>query len=174
MSAFHAGAITCASAVGAIFMKTIGTRILRRYGFRSVLIWNAVLAGLALSSYGLFMPSTPTALMVAIVLLGGFFPSMQFTCLNSMAYADLDSADVSRATSLASVAQQISLGLGVTIGGLVVHFSSHLQGHTSIVAADFWPAFIIIGLFSVASIPFNRKLAPDAGAAMTGHKQGAL
>ncbi len=170
MSAFHAGAITCASAVGAIFMKTIGTGILRRYGFRSVLIWNAVLAGLALSSYGLFTPSTSTTVMVAVVLLGGFFPSMQFTCLNSMAYADLEDTDVSRATSLASVVQQISLGLGVTIGGLTVHFSSQLQGHSTIVAADFWPAFIVIGLFSVASIPFTRKLAPDAGAIMTGHK----
>ncbi|WP_442782889.1 MFS transporter [Collimonas fungivorans] len=170
MNAFHAGTITCASAFGAIFMKAIGTSVLRRYGFRSVLIWNAVLAGLALASYGLFTPTTPYLVMMAVVLLGGFFPSMQFTCLNTMAYADLDSADVSRATSLASVVQQISLGLGVTIGGLAVHLSSRLQGHSTIVAADFWPAFIVIGLFSLASIPVTRRLPLNAGSALTGHK----
>jgi fucose permease len=170
MSAFHAGTITCASAFGAIFMKTIGTAVLRRFGFRSVLAWNAVLSGLALASYGLFTPDTPYLVMMAVVLLGGFFPSMQFTCLNTMTYADLDSADVSRGTSLASVVQQISLGLGVTIGGLAVSLSNRLQGHPTIVAADFWPAFIVIGLFSIASVPVTRRLPRDAGALMTGHR----
>ena len=170
MNAFHAGTITCASAFGAIFMKAIGTSILRRFGFRSVLIWNAVLAGLALASYGLFTPTTPYLVMMAVVLLGGFFPSMQFTCLNTIAYADLDRADVSRATSLASVVQQLSLGLGVTIAGLAVHLSNRLQGHSTIVAADFWPAFVAIGLFSVASIPVTLRLPRDAGALLTGHK----
>ena len=170
MNAFHAGTITCASAVGAIFMKTIGASVLRRFGFRSVLAWNAVLAGFALASYGLFTPSTPYLVMIAVVLLGGFFPSMQFTCLNTMAYADLDSADVSRATSLASVVQQISLGLGVTIGGLAVLLSNRLQGHPTIVAGDFWPAFIVIGLFSIASVPLTLRLPRDAGALLTGHK----
>ncbi|MEB0163951.1 MFS transporter [Glaciimonas sp. CA11.2] len=169
MTAFHAGTITCASAFGAIFMKAIGGSVLRRFGFRSVLIWNAFLAALALASYGLFTPTTPYLVMVAVVLLGGFFPSMQFTCFNSMAYADLDSADVSRATSLSSVVQQISLGLGVTIGGLAIIFSSRLQGHATVVAADFWPAFIVIALFSLASIPIARRLPLDAGSALTGH-----
>lgn len=169
MTAFHAGTITCASAFGAIFMKAIGGSVLRRFGFRSVLIWNAFLAALALASYGLFTPTTPYLVMVAVVLLGGFFPSMQFTCFNSMAYADLDSADVSRATSLSSVVQQISLGLGVTIGGLAIIFSSRLQGHATVVAADFWPAFIVIALFSLASIPIARRLPLDAGNALTGH-----
>ena len=169
MSAFHAGTITCASAFGAIFMKAIGTSVLRRFGFRSVLIWNALLAALALASYGLFTPTTPYLVMMVVVLLGGFFPSMQFTCFNSMAYADLDGADVSRATSLSSVVQQISLGLGVTIGGLAIIFSSRIQGHATVVAADFWPAFIVIALFSLASIPLARRLPLDAGAALTGH-----
>ncbi|WP_395823560.1 hypothetical protein [Collimonas sp.] len=87
-----------------------------------------------------------------------------------MAYADLDSADVSRATSLASVVQQISLGLGVTIGGLAVHLSSRWQGHETLVAGHFWPAFVVIGVFSMASIPVTRRLPLNAGAALTGHK----
>jgi predicted MFS family arabinose efflux permease len=151
-------------------MKTIGTAILRRFGFRAVLSWNAVLSGLALASYGLFTPDTPYLVMMAVVLLGGFFPSMQFTCLNVIAYADLESDDVSRATSLASVVQQLALGLGVTIGGLTVVLSNRLQGHAAIVAADFWPAFVVIGLFAIASVPATLRLPRDAGALLTGHK----
>ncbi|HEY4074024.1 MAG TPA: MFS transporter [Herbaspirillum sp.] len=174
MSAFHAGTITCASAFGAMFMKAIASRVLRRFGFRTVLTWNAALSALALASYGLFTPDTPYLIMLAVVLIGGFLPSIQFTGFNSLAYADLDNADVSNATSMASVVQQISLGVGVTISALVVTFSSRLQGHTSIEANDFWPAFITIGLFSMASIPLVRRMAKDAGSVLSGHKSADI
>ncbi|RXZ36721.1 DHA2 family efflux MFS transporter permease subunit [Oxalobacteraceae bacterium CAVE-383] len=170
MSAFHSGTITCASAVGAMFMKTIVTHILRRFGFRTALLWNAVLSGLALATYGLFTPSTPYLVMLIVVLIGGFLPSLQFTCFNTLAYADLDKDDVSNATSIASVVQQISLGIGVTVSALAVTFASRLQDHPKIVSTDFWPAFIVVGLFSIASIPLTRRLSRNAGAALTGHK----
>ena len=58
----------------------------------------------------------------------------------------------------------------MTVSALVVSVASHLQGHPKIVAADFWPAFIVVGLFSIASIPMTRRLPKDAGASLTGHK----
>ena len=166
MNAFESGTITCASAFGAMFMKSIGPRVLRRYGFRNVLMVNAVLAGLAIASYGLFTSAMPHLLLLAIVALGGFFPSLQFTCLNSVVYADIVSADAGRATSFASVVQQLSLGLGVIVAGITLQASNHIQGHTHIEMADFWPAFVLLGLFSVASILITRRLPADAGHAM--------
>lgn len=163
MSAFESGSITCASAFGGLFMKSIASPVLGRFGYRTVLIFNAVLAGMAIAACGIFSATTPHWAMLAVVLLGGFFPSLQFTCLNSIAYADIPSQDVSRATSLASVIQQLSLGLGVTIAGLTLQLSHYVQGHAQIVNSDFWPAFLTVGLFSVASIPLTRRLAPDAG-----------
>nr|WP_255458755.1 MULTISPECIES: MFS transporter [unclassified Herbaspirillum] len=164
LNPFEAGTVTCASAFGAMFMKALASTVLRRYGFRKVLMFNAVLAGMAIASYGLFTSGTPYLMMMAVVLLGGFFPSLQFTCLNSIAYADISSRDAGRATSLASVVQQLSLGMGVTIAGLVLQISNHLQGHPHIVEADFWPAFLVIGLFSVASVPVTSRLPRNAGA----------
>ncbi|GGP23409.1 MFS transporter [Silvimonas iriomotensis] len=166
MSAFHSGMITCASAFGALFMKSIGPRVLKRYGFRSVLMINALLAGLALASFGLFTSSMPVWLILTIVVLGGFFPSLQFTCLNSIVYADIRSEDAGRATSLASVVQQLSLGLGVIIAGMTLQLSNHLQGHAHITEADFWPAFVVVGFFSILSIPVTSRLPHDAGAEM--------
>ncbi len=163
MSAFLSGSITCASAFGSIFMKAIVSRVLRRYGFRQVLIVNAALAGLSIAAYACFVPGTPHWVIWAVVLLGGVFPSLQFSGLNSLAYADIATRDVGRATSVASVIQQVSLGLGVTIAGIVLQISHRLQGHTTIVWSDFWPAFIVVGLFSVASIPVTMRLPADAG-----------
>ena len=75
------------------------------------------------------------------MLVGGIFPALQFTSLNSMIYADISPRDAGRATSLGSVVQQMSLGLGVTVAGLVLHISHWLQGHQKMMWSDFWPAF---------------------------------
>ncbi|PLZ04321.1 MFS transporter [Burkholderia sp. WAC0059] len=164
MTAFLSGSITCASAFGSMFMKTIASRVLRSFGFRRVLIVNAVLAGAAIAVCGTFHPGMSRWLIWGIVLLGGFFPSLQFTSLNSLAYADIPSRDIGRATSVASVIQQVSLGLGVTIAGLALQASHRLQGHATIVWSDFWPAFLVVGLFCAASIPVTSRLPASAGA----------
>ncbi|WP_028224303.1 MFS transporter [Paraburkholderia ferrariae] len=163
MTAFLSGSITCASAFGSIFMKTIVSRVLGRFGFRRTLIVNAVLAGTSIAVCGLFFPGMPHWVIWLVVLFGGLFPSLQFTGLNSLAYADIPTRDIGRATSVASVIQQVSLGLGVTIAGIVLQISHKLQGHPTIVWSDFWPAFLVVGLFSVASIPVTMRLPANAG-----------
>ncbi len=105
MTAFKSGAITCASAFGGMFMRSLASRVLRRFGFRQTLFYNAVLSGIAIAACGAFFPGTPTWIIWAVVLLGGFFPALQFTNLNSLAYAEIETHDVGRATSLASFVQ---------------------------------------------------------------------
>lgn len=163
MTAFEAGSITCASAFGALFMKVIAMRTLRRFGFRSVLMVNAVFAGIAIAACGLFYPGMSRWVIWVIVLFGGFFPSLQFTSLNALAYADIENRDVGKATGLGSVIQQMSLGLGVTIAGIVLQVSHVLQGHAEIVWSDFWPAFLVLGLFSLGSIPITARMPLGAG-----------
>ncbi len=167
MNPFESGLITCASAFGALFMKALASGVLRRYGFRSVLMVNAVLAGISIAVFGLFSVNTPYVVMFIIVLLGGFFPSLQFTCLNALAYADIKDRDAGSATSLASVVQQLSLGIGVVIAGLVIQLTNYVNGHETLMESDFSPAFLIIGLFSVLSVPMLRKLPENAGTDMT-------
>ncbi len=72
---------------------------------------------------GMFYPGKPTWVIWAVVLLGRFFPALQFTSLNSLTYADIERHDVGRATSLGSFIQQVSLGLGVTVGGIALQIS---------------------------------------------------
>jgi len=166
-NAFSAGLVTCASAIGAISMKTLAGPLLQRFGYRSVLLYNAVLSGMVIASYGLFTIHTPLWLMLSAVLFGGLFPSLQFTSLNTIVYADIEADQVSRATSLASVVQQLSLGMGVTIAGMALELSNWWQGHAHIEASDFWPAFLLLGLFSAASVLPTRRLPANAGRTLT-------
>lgn len=168
LSPFQSGLLTCASAIGALFMKTMTMRILKQVGFRSVLIFNAALGSLSVAAFGLFTPTTPHLALMAVVLIGGCIRSLQFTSLNAIAYADIDKRDLSQATSIASVAQQLAIGMGVTVGGLALQMSNNMQGHAQIMAADFWPAFLTIGMISALSIPFAMRLPRHAGAELAG------
>ncbi|AFT90520.1 MFS transporter [Paraburkholderia phenoliruptrix] len=163
MSAFESGLITCASAFGAVFTRTVASRVLHRYGFRSVLVVNAALSGVSVAACGLLFPGTPAWIIWVVVLLGGFFPALQFTSLNSLTYAEIASCDIGRATSLGSVVQRMSLGLSVAIGGIVVQISRMANGHESIMWSDFWPAFLVLSVCSFASIPVTLCLPPRAG-----------
>ncbi|HTJ93236.1 MAG TPA: MFS transporter, partial [Pararobbsia sp.] len=116
----------------------------------------------------LFTASTPHLVIAGTLLVGGLFRSLQFTSLNAISYADIDHADVSQASSIASAVQQLSLGMGVTVGAFALQASSALLGHASLVAADFRPAFVLIGLLSFCSMRFIRQLPATAGAEISG------
>ncbi|HEY0296295.1 MAG TPA: MFS transporter [Bordetella sp.] len=168
MTAFEGGFITCCSAIGSFGIKTIAIKVLKRWGFRNVLMVNAVLVGISVAVCGVLHPGMSRLTIWLIVTLGGLFPALQFTSLNSLAYADIESRDIGRATSVASVIQQMSLGLGVTVAGMLLHFSQALHGRPEIDWTDFWPAFLVVGMFSVASVAFTRRMPPDGGSGVTG------
>ena len=108
------------------------------------------------------------AVIYAVLFLGGCLRSIQFTSLNSIAYADLTAAQMSKATSLASAAQQISLGLGVTLGATALAVSMRLNGSDTLAAGDFPWAFLLVTLCASLSIPVFRRLPLNAGEGMAG------
>ncbi|MBI3373731.1 MAG: MFS transporter [Betaproteobacteria bacterium] len=165
---FHSGLLTCATAVGAMFMKTLTVMILKRFGFRLVLKWNAVLASAATGIYGLFTAGTSHVVVVAVLLVSGCLRSLQFTSLGAISFAEITKETMSQASSASSMAQRLSQSMGVVVGAYALQISNELQGHGGIVAADFWPAFAVVALVSSMSLFFNSALAPDAGAEISG------
>ncbi len=160
------GLLTFASAIGAIAMKTTAAPILRRFGFRRVLVVNAVLSSLFIAVAALFTETTPHGVILLLLLAGGFFKSLEFTSINSLAYADIDSKALSRATSFASVAQQLSLSAGVAIGALVLEFERMGRDHAAVNAGDFPLAFIIVAALAASSAFIFMSLPKDAGASL--------
>lgn len=169
MTAFESGLITFAAAIGAITMKFAAPPILRRFGFRNVLYWNTFISAAFVALPALFTPTTPTLLMTTLLLVGGFFRSLQFTSINALSYADVPPARMSRATTLSSVAQQLSLSIGISVGAIALEVTASATGG-EIGAGTFWPAFVIVAAITLASIFSFTRLPPDAGDEMSGRR----
>lgn len=168
LNALSSGLLTLASAVGAMTMKVTAARILRTLGFRIVLVGDAIISALFLFSYSLFRPDTPHLVIFLALLAGGFFRSLQMTSINTLSYADVPPAMLSRATSLTSMAQQLSQTAGVASGALLLQLMLLSRGQTALAAADFYPAFMGAAMISLASVPFFLRMSPDAGAEVSG------
>lgn len=169
LNPLQSGLLTCATAVGAMFMKTLTVAILRRWGFRSVLSVNALLAAASVAACALFTAATPHVVIVAVLLVSGCVRSLQFTALQALSFADSTRANMSQATSIASVAQRLAQSLGIAVGAYALELSSLAQRHTSIVAGDFPPAFIAVAAIAVLCVFFHRRLPNAAGTAVSGH-----
>jgi EmrB/QacA subfamily drug resistance transporter len=167
LTPFQSGMLTFATALGAIAMKTTAAPILRRFGFKQVLVVNAVISSLFIAATALFTPVTPHAVILAVLLVGGFFKSLQFTSINSLAYADIEPRAMSRATSFASVAQQLSMSAGVAVGALVLEFERHGRPHGAVVPEDFTTAFIVVATISALSAFVFLRLPKAAGASLS-------
>jgi EmrB/QacA subfamily drug resistance transporter len=168
LNAFHSGSITFIASVGAMAMKATASRILRLFGFRRVLVYNAMLSAVFLGCYGFFTPSTPVLVMMSLLLAGGFVRSLEFTSLNAIAYAEIDSAKMSAAVTFASVAQQLSLSLGVAAGaGALEGFALFSPGADALALANFKWAFIAMAAVSLSAVVIFFRLPADAGSELT-------
>ena len=171
LSPFESGMITFSGAAGAMTMKLTAAPILRALGFRTVLLLNTLVCSVSIAAYGLFTISTPHALITGILLVGGFFRSLQFTSLNTMAYADIDPLHMSRATTLSAVGQQLSLSFGVGLGALLLHATLLYHRHDDLGPTDFSFAYFAIASISLLSLFFFAPLPRDAGAEISGRRE---
>jgi len=169
MTPFQSGLITFASAIGAMTMKLGVATILRTFGFRTVLIANALISAVFLAACAAFTPTTPVSVMFIVLAVGGFFRSLEFTSINTLAYADVPADLMSRATSFQSMAQQLSISIGVGTGALILHFMMLLHGGGALASTDFTAAFLAVGMISVSSVLLFLSLAREAGAEVSGH-----
>src|SRR5262249_40594706 len=110
--------------------------------------------------------ATPIALMVILLFVGGFFRSLQFTSINTIAYADIEPELISRATALVSVAQQLAVSTGVAVGAMAVWLAGYFKGGGPFHASAFPPAFLAVALISALSVFVFAQLSPEAGAEM--------
>ncbi|RWM91021.1 MAG: MFS transporter [Mesorhizobium sp.] len=168
LTPFQSGMITFVAAIGAIGMKFVTALIFRVAGFRRVLIFGSLIAAASIAVNGLLTPETPYLLILAALLVGGFVRSMFFTGINALAYAEISTADTSRATPIAAVFQQLSIALGVALAGGILEVSTTIHGGP-LTLSDFHIAFFIVAAVSAAASLSFMRLAPDAGNAVSGH-----
>ncbi|HTP39534.1 MAG TPA: MFS transporter [Steroidobacteraceae bacterium] len=171
-SALHAGQLIMIYFLGNVGMKPFTTRTLRRFGFRSLLIANGTLSGLSILAMGFITPRTPWLPLYGLLFLAGLARSMQFTCLNTLGFADVPKAQSSSASALFSMLQQIALALGVALAASLLRVQPLLRGAGGTAQSDFRLAFVAMGVLGIASSWYFARLPRDAGAIVSGHTAG--
>ncbi len=169
MSALQSGLITFASSAGSMLMKAAALPILRRFGFRTVMMWNGLTATVFLAAMASFRPSWPVVAIYAVLLVGGFFQSLQFTAYNTIAYAEIPRERMSSATSFYTTFQQLMLTLGICTAAAALAGSVAINGHGRPLLADYSAAFLAVALVSLAAAPTCSRLRRDAGDELSGH-----
>jgi MFS family permease len=161
---WQAGLLTMPQAAAAIGMKLVSKPLLERFGHRAVLRINTIMMGLFISAFALVTPSTPIGWIVLLSLCQGLASSTQFTSINSLVYADVSDADASRASSLASTAQQLALSFGVALGSVVAlwFLADVPQSDRPAFVQALHHAFLLLGaITAVSALSFSGLRADD-------------
>lgn len=165
-SPFQSGAVTFASAVGAFGMRTITKRILHRFGFRKVLAANALISGFSIALCAAFTSSTAPLVMVAVVFFGGLVRALEFTSINTIAFADVREEMMSHATTLSQMAQRIAQSVGIAFAATLLH--GFAGGAAQLTNGAFSLAFLTIAFVSALSFFSFYLLPPTAGDLLAG------
>lgn len=168
MDAEQSGLITFASAAGSMLMKATAKPILRRFGFRRTLIVNSILASLLIALIAAFRADWPLPAIYALLLVSGFFQSLQFTAYNTLAYADIERPRMSDAIGFYTTLQQMMLSVGICVGALVLNGAVVLFHESQASLNDFSLAFLIVGAISLLASPVCARLPKNAGDDMAG------
>lgn len=168
---WQAGLLVMPQALAAIGMKLLVQRILGTFGHRQVLVYNTVLIGLMIAAFSRVGPGTPVWVILIFSALQGTVSALQFTAMNSLAYADTSDAEASDASTVASTAQQLSISFGIAFASLVTAW--FLGGIDRTNAATLVPAlhkaYLLLGVVSIASAATFLTLKREDGANVSGH-----
>ncbi|MBX2973166.1 MAG: DHA2 family efflux MFS transporter permease subunit [Flavobacteriales bacterium] len=161
----QAGLLTTPLAVAAIGMKIMSRHLLARFGHRQVLLWNTWLLGANIMLYTFVDSHTPVVFIVLLSLAQGLFSSLQFTCMNSLTYADVDDERASEASSIASTAQQLALSFGVATASLVaaLFLANISQTDHAAYIQGLHRTFLVLGGFTIISGLIFRGLKRGDG-----------
>jgi len=171
LTAFQSGLYVLSLFAGDLGMKAFIIQILRRFGFRRVLIVNGVITTASIMLCATVNPATPPIVIVLLLIFHGACRSMEYTSLTTLAFAEIDSSKMSRANSFLSTVMQLSSGLGVAIGAITLRLVAQAHRHSAAAPLlhDFQIAIVLMALLSLGPVLDGMGLKHDAGAATSGH-----
>lgn len=172
LDAFTSGLLVLSLFAGNLLMKTATTGVLKRFGFRRVLVVNGLITAFTLAACALLTPGTPFAAIVALLFVSGLSRSMQFTALNTLGFADVPPTQLSAANTLSSTMVQLNAAMGVAFAALALRLPSLISGEGSQVLFEFHFAFMMIALVALLAVPGYARLTADAGAEVSNHRRG--
>jgi EmrB/QacA subfamily drug resistance transporter len=176
LNAFRSGLYLLALFAGDLSMKAFVVQLLRRFGFRNLLIVNGMITVASMVLCATLGPATPALVIIAILAFHGACRSLEFTCLTTLAYTQIDPSKMSRANGFLSTVMQLSLGMGVAVGAITLRLIAHAHGHSAALPQlrDFHLAILFTAILALGPVFDSLSLPPNAGAATSGHRQKEL
>ncbi|QHE85572.1 MFS transporter [Hydrogenophaga sp. BPS33] len=169
-SPVQSGLVLLASGLVAMLTKTQTTTILRRWGFRRVMLVNGALCVLGLLVCALFRPYWGLGVIALTVCCVGFVRAIQFNAVTAIAYAELPPARIGAATTLNTMVWQMAIMFGISLSSVVVTLATRAAGRAQAVPLDFSIAFVILAFVGALAIPACWRLRTDAGSQLSGHQ----
>jgi EmrB/QacA subfamily drug resistance transporter len=153
LPAWKSGLLMMPTALAAMGMKLISPRLLSTFGYRQVLIVNTVCIGITIGLFSIVKAGTPLYMIVLLGLMQGFFNSLQFSSMNTLAYADVAQPDSSMASTISSSFQQLSMSFGLAAGTLVAgYFLGDVpQTNQGMVTSALHSAFVALSVVTILS-----------------------
>lgn len=173
MSAFLSGLFVLSHTFGDFVIKAVTTRLLRRLGFRTMMIWSVTGFSAFVAACALFGAGTPYWVIVAVLFAGGLVRSLQMTAQNALQFADIPRDDFTAASTLSSVMQQVVRSFGIAIAAILLNLIAtlHASGAGGLTLTDFRIAFVAMGLISLSSVLWFIPLPRGTAAEVSGHRQ---
>jgi EmrB/QacA subfamily drug resistance transporter len=169
LTPFESGALTFFISLGSLLLRTISSRGLRLFGFDRVLTFGSAMTALLIGGFALLTPHTPHWAIAGYVVLFGIARTMMFMATNTLAFADTPDDQLSRATSLAGVVQQLSISFGVTVAALLLGWVS--EEGKPLTVAEFHDAFLLVATLPLIAILGFARLRPEDGIVVSGHRR---
>lgn len=175
LTPFESGLLFLSTMAGNLCMKPATLWIIRRFNFKNVLIINGFMIALFTAFTAFLLPTTPKIIIVIVMFLSGMFRSMQFSSIATLAFADVPTPRMTAANTLYSTVQQMSTGLGIAMGAIVLRFSNIINGGAGggYSVADFRLSFLFVAVLGLISLIGYAGMSPTDGdvvRAKKGHK----
>jgi EmrB/QacA subfamily drug resistance transporter len=167
----QSGLLVMPQAIASMGMKRIMPRLLKRIGYRGVLISNTLILGVLLMVFATIGVRTPVWAIVLQAFLYGAFTSLQYTSMNTLVFADIEEKDASGASSIASTMQQMSISFGVAAAGLATAlFVPSTRSNPTEMIQGIHRALIALGILTIVSTIVFRSLRSGDGDDVSLHK----
>lgn len=168
-SASISGLLLVPSAIANVFAKSLVIPVVKKYGYRNVLIYNTLLLGITISSFSLTNSTTPLLFFIPLLMIFGAANSIQMSAMNTITISDLSNDTASDGNSLLAIMQQLSNSFGISIAALILSMMKNLIDNENNVSLAFTYTFLAIGTITVISALIFTQFSKNAGSNLSGH-----
>ena len=172
MTAVQSGSLTFAAAIGSLVVRVAMPRVLRRFGFRNVLLLNTPLVAAVAAGFALFRADMPHWIAIAYIFAFGMFRAIQWSSSGNLAYADIQREQLPQFSALYYILSQLGVATGIGLASALLSFLSRQTGHASV--ADFRLVFVVEGAVTLAALFGYLRLKPEDGINVSGHRLRGL